>query len=573
MDHLLQKVLAGHLETTFDRQLQQFQKKELLRRFWSKDATIWPADHSGQALIQTSLAWLDFPETLEPLFRALPVAAEHSLEDGLLDWVFLALGNSSLAARSLLPFLALPPDRRFFVLDSSHPSAIRRLQNAINLLHTGFILANKSGDRLEDQALFLYFQHALQLVHSPDVNRHFAAQTEANSFLDSMGRGYAFRASFHDPPHTPSPYCSLLHFGALMMALAILNADQALSSARTMRQACSADSPSNPALQLGAFLASAALSPCRYLVFLSTPSLIPYSYRLGNLVGGSLSGEEANLIPVCGDVPRHTESFQNNAVFVFLSFEAERTPELEKKIESFRVANIPFVDIPISDIAALLPETFKWEIATALACANVGLNPFGGPDVRYPRRAAMELLDSLSSTPSALTRTPRLQESGLQLFAEGRTRAEISTFSLIESLRSFFRLKELEGPLVLLIYLDRTPVVESALQKIRERLTIHLGIPVLLSYGPRGLDQYPNLFGTTVSDALFIVLTSDYPIDIPVPGADYSFAQLHTALCLGEFEYLNHSDRWSVRINLTGNLAESLTNLEHAFDTALSHSL
>ena len=573
MDQLTQEVVAGHLHSAFATQVSQLHEKQLVRRFWDKDPTIWPADHSGQTPIRSNLGWLDFPDSLEALFRELISEAGRAANDGLSDWVFLALGSSSFAARALLPLVSRPSHRRFFLLDSCHPSAISRLENAIDLAQTGFILANKAGDRLEDQALFLHFQHNLELFRYAEANRHFVAQTEANSYLDTIARSYPFRAAFLDPPHTLSSYCSLLHFGALLTGLSILTIDQALAAARSMRQLCSEDSSSNPAIQLAAFLATAALSHSRYLIFLSAHSLAPYSCRLANLVGSSFPEEGPGLLPICGVVPRITESFQKDACFVFLTLQGEADPELQEKMQAFRKSAIPFVHIHLPDLPALLPETFKFEIATALACANLGLNPFAGPKVRYARKAAMELLDRVSSTPEALSRTFRLQESGLQLFAEGRSRSEISTFNLTEAFRSFFRLSQPHSALVLLVFLDRTPEAECALFKIRELLTLHLGMPVFLSYGPRGFDQYPYLFSSSLSDSLSIVLTADYPIDLPVPGADYSFAQLHSALCLGEFESLNHSDRLVIRINLAGEQSEALDNLELAFGKAFSRSL
>ncbi len=46
MDHLVQEVVIGHLHTTFDTELLQLQEKQLVRRFWDKDPTIWPAEKS-----------------------------------------------------------------------------------------------------------------------------------------------------------------------------------------------------------------------------------------------------------------------------------------------------------------------------------------------------------------------------------------------------------------------------------------------------------------------------------------------------------------------------------------------
>jgi hypothetical protein len=148
MDQHLQRVSAGRLQSAFDVELHHFQEEQLVQRFWAKDASLWPAKDSQRVVIQSNLVWLDFPDVLEPLFREISKAADSALKEGLSDWVFLALGSSSLAARALLPLLALPSHRRLFLVDSSHPSAIRRLQNSMDIPHTGFILANKGGEKL-----------------------------------------------------------------------------------------------------------------------------------------------------------------------------------------------------------------------------------------------------------------------------------------------------------------------------------------------------------------------------------------------------------------------------------------
>lgn len=325
----------------------------------------------------------------------------------------------------------------------------------------------------------------------------------------------------------------------------------------------------NFALDLGVFLSSAAVSSCRYLIFLSSPSLTAYSNCLGHLLGGSLAKEGCELVPVTGDVPHPSERMEKSAAFVFLTWADECDAELEQKMRAFRAAGVPFVWVQIASVADLLPETFKWEIATALACANLGVNPFEWPDVRQPRRIAMELLDKRRTDENALKRKPRLQESGIQLFAEGRTRAEISTLNLLESMRSFFRLGEENGCVVLLVFLERTAKVENSVRQFRELLTKRLDVPVLVHYGPRCFDQYAFLCRSELSQTQYIVLTADYSVDQAIPGAQYTFSELHTALVLGEFESLVRAGRSVIRLNLLGNLGESLTNLKHLFDRAL----
>ena len=83
----------------FNIQKKQFKEEDILRRFWSRDSSLWTKDDSCQLDIDSNLAWLDFPSTLEPLFTEISRITERAVSDGLLDWVFLALGSFSLAAR------------------------------------------------------------------------------------------------------------------------------------------------------------------------------------------------------------------------------------------------------------------------------------------------------------------------------------------------------------------------------------------------------------------------------------------------------------------------------------------
>lgn len=199
----------------------------------------------------------------------------------------------------------------------------------------------------------------------------------------------------------------------------------------------------------------------------------------------------------------------------------------------------------------------------------MGLNPFDWPEVLQPRKAAMDLLERLSREPLALNRVPRLQESGIQLFAEGHTRSEISNLSLPEALRSFLRLREQDGFVVLFSYLERSSEVETWLRELRELFTRQLSVPVLIYHGPRCYDQYAYLCHSGLPPALYIVLTADYPVDIPIPGANYTFSQLHRALVLGEFESMSQSDRLAIRLNVCGEQGESMANLKHVFEQAL----
>src|SRR5208283_3789276 len=81
----------------------------------------------------------------------------------------------------------------------------------------------------------------------------------------------------------------------------------------------------------------------------------------------------------------------------------------------------------------------------------------------------------------------------LQLFAEGKTRRELSSLNLQESLGSFFRLLQPDSFLGVLVFLPQTPGVVTAFQAIRRELTEKLNAPVLMVNGPRALYHYSHL--------------------------------------------------------------------------------
>ena len=99
-----------------------------------------------------------------------------------------------------------------------------------------------------------------------------------------------------------------------------------------------------------------------------------------------------------------------------------------------------------------------------MACARLGFDPFDESEARLPRAIAMEYLNKYSPANDTLSRRPRLEDRGLQLYAEGKTRREISTLNLEESLGSFFQLLQPESFLAVLVFLPQTPRVLAAFQ-------------------------------------------------------------------------------------------------------------
>ena len=567
-----QSIVAGCLQTAFHRALEYFLENRVLERLWAKDATLWPEEQFEQSHILSNLGWLDLPGSLEPLLTGVKETGISVRAEGLNSLVLIAFESANLAARAVLTFVRPGDDRRMVVLDSASPGAILRAEKETNLERTLFIFASKAGCRLEDHALFLYFREKLQAAGVPQPLQHFVAETEPGSYLATICREYKFRATFADPPGILATFISVRHLGALLVSQLPQDPEVIVAAANVVHHACSPGTipAENPALQLAAFLSGAAVAKRQYVAILATPSLVPYTHCLSQLIGGSLAKEGPGLIPIDGDVPRDTRALEEKAVFAVLTYAGDEDPELHDLMSRFRFSSVPFVHVQIAEPLDLLPVTFSWEVATVMASARLGFDPFDESEARLPRAIAMEYLNQYSPANDTLSRRPRLQDRDLQLYAEGKTRREISTLNLEESLGSFFQLLQPESFLAVLIFLPQTPRVLAAFQAMRTKLAAKLAIPVLVAYGPHSLHNYSHLHRQGLSHGHFLVITAEPTIDLAIPGASYTFGQLHRALALGEFEALAQSDRFVVRIHLTGESPVALEKLGHVVSQALA---
>ncbi len=164
----------------------------------------------------------------------------------------------------------------------------------------------------------------------------------------------------------------------------------------------------------------------------------------------------------------------------------------------------------------------------------------------------------------------RVREKGVELYAEGETRQQISTLSLADAFRTFFELKNTGGYLAIITFMNSQPLVEAALGRLREQLAARLGMPVLLSTGPRYLNYFEQVYKGGPAKGLFLMLTSEPTEDIVIPGAGYTFGQLQLALALGDFESLESRQKLVVRLHLAQGLEQGLADVEQAVQQALS---
>jgi transaldolase/glucose-6-phosphate isomerase len=536
-----------------------------VNRLWAKDETLWRGAGGQRRLVGENLAWLDLPERIGKYMAKAGELAPVAQSEGFQDVVLIGMGGPNLAAETLLNTSAEKRYRRVFVLDSTDPSAIRAVDEQLDHAATLFVVVEKSGKRIETHALMLYFLNRLTALRVSEPGLHFVAVTEKDSYLAELARNYGFLQTFLDPPGIKGRYSSLLHFGLLSSAIWKYERKTLVSRAIAMREVCR-QSPTvdvNPAPGLAAFLAAGAIEGSNKLLLLGTRSVQPLTYRIGQLVGASTCKQGQGLLPVCDEIPRWLEIYRQGFLAAILKMRGDEDSEVNEFEMKLRRAGAPTVSIEMDSPEELGVEVFKWEIATALACVPLNVNPFDEPDVQENRERVSGMLEEQSAKQERPARTARVRERGIVLYAEAGTRLQISTLNLFEALRTFLAAREADGYLAIITYAGSKPETDAALGRLREQLVARLGIPVSLSAGPRYLRNFEQVYKGGPSRGLFLILTTEPPADLGIPGAGYTFGQLQLALALSDFESLGARQMLVMQLHFTLGLEQGLSELEH----------
>ena len=560
-------VSPGTLRVAYAYELERFQANDTLKRFWAKDASLWPAKDPRVAM-SVHLDWTSLPEGLEGYSsRAVQTAGDIGQEFD--DVVLIALGSSNLAAEIVSSLGLFAYGKRFFVLDSIHPEDIRTIERVINPARTLFLLASKTGKVIETHGLLLYFLEKLKASGSNFPGQNFIALTEEDSYLRSLAAQYQFRNLFVDPAGIPGRFSGLIHFTLLLAALCKRDPGTMIREARAMREACGPDVEvtKHPAATLAGLFAAGGEAGYERLAILTHPGLQPLANRLGQLVGTSSCSEGKGILPLFGVGPGIVNTIRGDYIAVCIRLSGMDNTEIQEASARLEEAGVPTVLIDLERVEDLSAELFRWEIATCLACSALGTNPFEAAEMDEGRGLAMDYLNKLSARQRAELPRPRMEQDGLQLFVEGATRREISMLSMREAIRSLFGLLETDAFLGVLSFLPGLVGV-SRMESLCSQTGTALGVPVILGLGPRYLQISGQCFKGGPRKGVFLMLTSEIENDIPVPGAGYTFGDLSMAMAMADFDLMSQRGRFIVRLHLTRGYAAGMTDLQSLVESA-----
>ncbi len=547
--------------------LGRLERERFVPRLWAREPAVFKADPAHQQVVRNRLGWLGVVEPMRQEAAGLRAFAGEAREEGLTHALLLGMGGSSLAPEVLrLTFGVVPGGLDLRVLDSTDPAAVAATAAALPLERTLVLVSTKSGTTTETLAFYAYFRERLRHAVGERAGRRCVAITDPGTPLERLAREAGFRRTFLNPADIGGRYSALSYFGLVPAALIGLDPAALLDRAAAMAKGCAAEVPAgdNRAVRLGVALAELARAGRDKVTFFLSSGIAPFAAWVEQLLAESTGKEGRGLVPIADEAPGPPAVYGGDRVFVVMALEDE-APAVERAAAPLAAAGHPVLRLRLGDPLDLAGEFFRWELATAVAGALSGIDPFDEPNVQESKDNTGRLLAEFEAQGRLPSEPPAWERDGLS--ASGGPAGEAPR-DLPGLLAAHFRALRPGGYAALMAYLAPTGAHTRLLQAVRHRLRDALHVATTLGYGPRFLHSTGQLHKGGPPSGCFLQITADDPADQPIPGRPYSFGILKQAQALGDLGALRGRGRPVLRIHLHGEVAPALERLLLAVEKA-----
>ncbi len=542
-----------------------------VRRLWQRDKSLWTNGDEDRWL-----GWLDpVDEAQLAEYTAFAMAIKA---DGFKDAVLLGMGGSSLGPEVLATTFGQQNGwPRLRILDSTVPAQIKALEADLDLAKTLFIVSSKSGGTTEPNILSDYFfAKIVEKAGAETAGRQFIAITDPGSSLERRAQEQHFRRTFHGIPSIGGRYSVLSPFGLVPAAIAGLNVAELVELSRHMIRSCGPDAPpsENPAVALGLALGAAAARGRDKVTIITSRPLASFGAWVEQLFAESTGKHGKGLIPIDGEPLGPPEAYGDDRLFIDLSLKAESDAEHEGRLKKLETAGQPVIRITQNSLSHIVQEFVRFEIATAVAGAVLGINPFDQPDVEASKVKTRELSDAFEKSGALPRETPVASEGALAVFTDDANAAALRKAGAGETVESwlaahFARLASGDY-FALLAYLARNETNTAALQNVRLKLRDRRHVATCLEFGPRFLHSTGQAYKGGPDSGVFLQITADDGDDLAIPGHRASFGVVKNAQARGDFDVLLERGRRALRVHIKSDIAAGLKTLQTACERALA---
>ena len=550
-----------------------------MERLFAKDASLWSADARVQEAIGERLGWLDAPTEFAERIGALEGFGEGLRDAGFTTAIVAGMGGSSLAPDVLNRTFGPAEDwLALRVLDSTDPVTVAATVDDLDPLATLVIVASKSGTTTEPLAFLAdawdRVEGALRARHAPrfeHAGEMIVAISDPGKSIESIPHHDQLREFFLNPPDIGGRYSAISYVGLVPASLIGLDLDALLASATSMLGACREPDPElNPGVSLGLAIGTLAKGGRDKLTFLADPDIRAFGAWAEQLIAESTGKRGTGIVPVDQEPIGAIDRYGQDRVFVRLAL-AGGTGDTDADALSAAAAAAghPVIRIELADPIDLAAEFVRWEVATAIAGAVLGIDAFDQPNVEEAKQRTRDLLagHDTATTPAA---APIAADDALALFGDAplRLSSDGGTPTVAGELRRHLARRRPNAYLAIQAFIGPTPKRDAAIARIRTLLRDATGCATTAGYGPRFLHSTGQLHKGGPPTGWFIQLTEDHLADRPIPGWPYTFGRLIDAQAQGDFEAIEAHDLPIVRVHLA-DPDTGLAQLEAALADAL----
>jgi glucose-6-phosphate isomerase len=528
--------------------LQHLLSSHLSSRIWGRDVSAFAGPTSApsvQRSVETRLGWLDAPTAMDAHVDEIERFAGELQRDGLTSVYLLGMGGSSLSAEVLREGHAGPArGLQLVVLDTTDERRIRQTTESLDPMRAFFLVSSKSGTTIEVTSLERHFR-ATVAGWSGAPGRHFAAITDPGTPLVGYAAEHHYRHVFLNPPDIGGRYSALSLFGLVPAATIGLDIRALLASARRMADQCHANESANPGLALGAFMATHAAAGRDKLTILAAGPLAPLGVWIEQLIAESTGKNGRGILPVVGEpIGKPAEYGADRAFVALLTPDAADVRTAAKRLEDaghpvYRITTTP---------AELGGEFFRWDFATAVAGAALGVNPFDEPNVREAKERTQAQLDARKATGTFRMDPPFERGPGYS------RREHQPDDRPAAATRGRY--------LAILDYLPADPRRAAIIERIRVGVRQRSQIASTHGIGPRYLHSTGQYHKGGPNTGTFLLITAADESATPVPGTDFTFSALKQAQALGDFDALAAAGRHVIHYHLDNPVADISAQLE-----------
>jgi transaldolase/glucose-6-phosphate isomerase len=557
-------------EAAFKAEMEAWREGGRVRRLWSGDKTLWTgADEDRWG------GWLDIVNKELADIDVLKAFAADVKAKGYTDVVLLGMGGSSLGPEVLGETFGVQSGwPRFHMLDSTDPAQVQAIEAAIDLAKTLFITSSKSGGTLEPNIFTDYFLDRVGDVCGKEAaGSHFVAVTDPGSSLAQRAQDLAFSHIFYGTPSIGGRYSVLSKFGLVPAAAMGVDVERLLKAARTMVHACGPDVPpsENPGVQLGVALGvSAKILGRDKVTIIASPGVADLGAWLEQLLAESTGKEGRGLIPLAGEPLAAPDAYGPDRFFAYLELDDEADSVQQAAVEALAKAGHPVARIAVKDIWAIGQEFFRWEVATAVAGAILGIDPFDQPDVEASKDKTRALTEQYEETRTLPTETPIFRENGTALYADPRNAEALGRHNTLGGyLKSHFGRVRPNDYVAFLAYVERNAAHTDVLTEMRTVVRDKTHAATCVGFGPRFQHSTGQAYKGGPNTGVFLQITADDPVDLNVPGHGYSFGVVKAAQARGDLDVLVERGRRTLRVHLK-DVDTGLPELARALTEALA---